>query len=1499
MSQDVRITEFLAVGRSDYPDEDGDDSDWVEIQNASGELVNLEGWSLSDNPDEPERWNFPGVDLSPGEFLVVFASGKDRTDPESELHLNFELDSGGEFLGLFRPDGSVAYEFSPSYPEQEEDVSYGVAQGVATFAFVVEGDNARYIVPTAAINGTTWTGVGYNDAAWSEGPSGIGHDSGAPVAPDPDNPTNLAMDGTATHTSQLGGFGAGNAIDGDYSNFTHTAAGDNLPSTWELDLEGTFQIQSVVLHNRQSCCGSRLRDITVEVYEDLADDPIYESDLLNPENELGAPTRLDIDFPSEVGGPVVGRYVRVVRTPDPDFSGGAGNDDEADVLSLGEVEVFEGVSGYFSQIRTDVENEMDGVNASLYARFEFDVDDLDAFDTLVLRMKYDDGFIAYLNGQEVARRNAPGNPAWNSRSTASNPDEDAVQFEEFFISGDIDLLNENGNVLAIHALNRSPTDDDFLITPELIGYTIEQDVERFFRNPTPSQPNDDDGFEGFVADTVFSVDRGFFENPFNLEITSATPDAQIRYTLDGSLPTPGRGTVYSGPINISETTIVRALATKPGFEPTNVDTQTYLFLEDVIDSSVMRTSITQNATYGPQMEAALMDLPTISMVTTGNVNNSSEIPTSVEWISPTGGREFQVDAGVKHFGGNVTNFPKKNFRIFFRGEYGARKLRFPLFEGHDRTIPAPESFDQMELRTGSHDMNQRGFYMSNRFTDDSMLDMGNLNPHGQFVHLYWDGTYWGQYHLRERWHDDMHASYFGGEPEDYESINGNRNVGGSFGAGFPYDGTGQVWEEAKRRRSNFPSANRLVDLQHYIDFMLLFNYGNSETEYRTVGPIRESDPGGFKFYLNDADGFTRGVGNRTSVAGPGEFWSALRSARHPDFLTLVGDRIYKHMYNDGAMTPTKMRERLLERCAEIERAFFAEAARWDFRTPSNWESTKNSYVNGVIPGRTNQLLGYLQTAALIPATQAPEFSRNGGDVPVGFPVVLTAPSGEILVTLDGSDPRLPGGAVSPEAISAEGELDGTTILSSNAAARAFVPPNDNLGLSWTERNFNDAAWQVGTTGVGLERSSGYEELIGLDVEAEMYDVNASVYIRVEFDVDDLAGIVRLVLKMKYDDGFIAYINGEEVASRNAPGDATWNSRATSGHSDSLAREFENIDISQAVASLRSGTNVLAIHGMNTSERGGDLLMLPELEASGVEGGITLQKSTIVKARARQGGDWSPLAETTFIIDRSIRVSEIMYHPPTPLIPGEFSSGEYEFIELVNTGEQVIDLDDLRLAGGIRFDFSAGAVPQLPPGEAVIVVRNLDAFQDRYDTAGMLVAGEYEGNLGNGGDLIEIRGPVDEEVHGFEYDDLSLPETDGGGFSLVHLDPTLDKDTWQDADSWAPSGELLGSPGVVEGVDPPVGGFRRIGDANQDSRIDLSDGISLLRALFLGAQFELPCEGAGLDEGGNAILFDPNGDASVDLSDAIYLLEYLFLGGNPPTLGAGCVRIPGCSSACVF
>ena len=131
------ITEFLAVNDTGITDADGDRSDWIEIFNPDAAPLDLAGYRLSENEDELARWVFPSRTLAPGEYLVVFASGKDRR-PEGgggEFHTNFSLGGDGEYLGLIDPSGVVLQEFAPEYPEQLPDVSYGSAGGAGSGLF--------------------------------------------------------------------------------------------------------------------------------------------------------------------------------------------------------------------------------------------------------------------------------------------------------------------------------------------------------------------------------------------------------------------------------------------------------------------------------------------------------------------------------------------------------------------------------------------------------------------------------------------------------------------------------------------------------------------------------------------------------------------------------------------------------------------------------------------------------------------------------------------------------------------------------------------------------------------------------------------------------------------------------------------------------------------------------------------------------------------------------------------------------------------------------------------------------------------------------------------------------------------------------------------------------------------------------------------------------------------------------------------------------------------
>ena len=595
-----------------------------------------------------------------------------------------------------------------------------------------------------------------------------------------------------------------------------------------------------------------------------------------------------------------------------------------------------------------------------------------------------------------------------------------------FASGRNTPLDPAGKLHASFRLNKaggsvvltSPTTD---VVDSIVAYP-EQDTDLAygrdlegnwtFLEPTPGAVNYAPTYLGWLRPLDFSHARGFHETPFTLTLTNNSAGSSIVYSLDGSEPTLS----YTNALAISTTKAVRALAVRAGYKSARSQTKTFIFINDVIASPLMNTNVTRNPLYEARLRPALRSLPTISVCVPGQPEYA-EKEGSVEILWPDGGEDLQANCEVSRFGNAWTQFAKRSFRLKFRARYGTPRLNVPLLDGFDRGVLAQTSFDKLDLRSGSQDMVERGFYMAGRFVEDSMLDMGSLNPHGRFVHVYVNGVYWGQYDARETMDENFLADYLGGAQEDYVVVKGNDNVGDDFALGAPEAPVIAPWERVFGLRSSYADVRPYLDVPHLIDFMLLWNYGNCESEYRSVGSVNAGS--GFKFWIADADGFLRtsAIGlNRTVRNGPGYLFSALLAENNSDFKALLADRIYKHFLNNGALTPAALDARLSARMQEINDSLVIECARWNYRTPASWVADANSIRTGLFPGRTAQLLGMLRAAGWYPTLEPPVFNQYGGTVTNGFQPQLTAPAGIIYYTLDGTDPRLPGGGISPSAL---------------------------------------------------------------------------------------------------------------------------------------------------------------------------------------------------------------------------------------------------------------------------------------------------------------------------------------------------------------------------------------------------------------------------------------------------------------------------------------------------
>jgi len=256
-------------------------------------------------------------------------------------------------------------------------------------------------------------------------------------------------------------------------------------------------------------------------------------------------------------------------------------------------------------------------------------------------------------------------------------------------------------------------------------------------------------------------------------------------------------------------------------------------------------------------------------------------------------------------------------------------------------------------------------------------------------------------------------------------------------------------------------------------------------------------------------------------------------------------------------------------------------------------------------------------------------------------------------TTDASQGRIPDGAVSfeffelptPHVANPVLTMTTTTLVVEDANKRVLVPTgpvNDNWMGGGT---FDDSGWNNGTFiadktgGVGYETSTGYEPYISYDVEAKMYNGNTSCYIRIPFTFNgDPGEFTFMTLNIRYDDGFVAYLNGKEneIERKNFSGTPYWNSKASGGHE---ASGLEPITVTNNINSLQQGDNILAIQGLNTSKTSTDFLISAELVATATR----WEDDFVVNA---------------FSLLDGLRITEIMYHAP--------GGSEYDYICLLYT-----------------------------------------------------------------------------------------------------------------------------------------------------------------------------------------------------------------------------------------
>jgi len=583
-----------------------------------------------------------------------------------------------------------------------------------------------------------------------------------------------------------------------------------------------------------------------------------------------------------------------------------------------------------------------------------------------------------------------------------------------------------------------------------------------------------------VGDTSFSVKRGFYSQPLDVVINTSTAGATIRYTLDGSDPTtsgnraegPAPLTVRIDPAStngslreLTPAVTLRAYALRSGMAPSNVDTQTYVFVDRVLTQTRpsgyptgfdydVDQNVVNDARYRGRIRGDLLSIPSLSVVTSvpdmfgaGGLMTAQastiERPGSIEIIYPDGRDGAQAACGFKPHSHVLR---KRSLRAYFRGSvYGTGRFKHDLFrdavEGVDFRA---RDFDVLVLRAGVNDNLQstydgrasRATYLTDQLARSSQAAMSGFGQRGAWVHLYVNGLYWGLYNLAERPDDAFSASQFGGVESDWFAI----NHGGEL-SGDPSWYNGLV---AGAR--NFATLTERLDFTAFADYILYYCYcgGGDWPENNWYASNRVlPTPGKVRWYIWDCeDSWIRMPGRANDgawihpnlIGGTSNIATVWRGADDfDDFRILFADRVYKHCFNDGALTEAAIIARFDALCAQIDSPIVGESARWGrfkgggglWTRDDDWLPYKNS-VRSLMVGNVQRLLTALRDInqpsphpKYYPDTEPPAFKSGGATLGLtkltilpNFPLRLEAVGGQgtVYFTLDGTDPRASGGA---------------------------------------------------------------------------------------------------------------------------------------------------------------------------------------------------------------------------------------------------------------------------------------------------------------------------------------------------------------------------------------------------------------------------------------------------------------------------------------------------------
>jgi hypothetical protein len=876
---------------------------------------------------------------------------------------------------------------------------------------------------------------------------------------------------------------------------------------------------------------------------------------------------------------------------------------------------------------------------SLFIRRSFQVRNLSEIKELIFRVDYDDGFIAYLNGREIARANLEGVARYNTKAKKGHEAGDPKDFE---ITDKLNLLKEGSNVLAIQVHNDKLTSNDLTMIPMLVQRT-KLDSPPIKRIKNISSLQQLIHLRGIYSRRQLQAVVGeFWENHFTTDYDKLVEYIEDLENSDGRNAMSGKQAKQeAAQIEWQEYEffhdnalgnfgdLLLHSATSPSM---------LIYLDNVLNEKKKPNEnyareILELFGFGVDNRYDQNDIEELAKAFTGwNVRKAW--PADVKPF-PSSARDPFTEESAQYEDDNKL----KTGRVwrYFKGEKepSPKKVGQDMIATLDWTLPGfNESkwsrgtvsigYGDNDDKTTLGDMRNQytSVYLRHTFAIEDPYGMDNLMLHVEY--------------------DDGFIAYLNGEEI---GRSGTMNFTGSPP---PFDAEANAGHEvtAKPMLINLKDHFQLFKKspeQNVLAIQVHNTTKNSSDlsirptliERKTLpGSIENGDPNGmwtFRFipnqHHNDSKTLFKGTENQLRIRANQRGVNGVRDAisvidkmvAHPSTSEFICQKLINKFVSDEiSLTTYHSRTAPPELLTLMDRAIEA----WHATKPAGdidkvmrvildpqssfWRDigyrgkikTPIEYINSSIRALDGDVTG----------TNLPGYNSDLGmelfvrDDPDGYSEIGSdwMDTSTLLERMTFAQ-KMAGNAdkyVNWEAETLFSERGPDTKI------RYRIPPDGSLNLDWTKLNFNEASWSATGAGVGYDTNIGYTELIDLDVKTGMHQGNTSVYIRLPFLVDDPDQFDYLRLDMMYDDGFVAYLNGVKVAGANAPDTLAWNSKASEGHTDSEAVQYQSFSLSNHIRSLKKGKNILAIHGLNISNTSSDFLIRPRIRG-GLGGGESI------------------------------------------------------------------------------------------------------------------------------------------------------------------------------------------------------------------------------------------------------------------------------------------------------